>query len=111
MTITPKDVKLIVSLERQIENHGIKEMSVTTEEAKSLTFDQGTGWKTDEDANLKAFLRTGGRMTTMRALDEIEAAKRILDKHWNSGMLHSFFYNQVDGFQYSYGEGHYEATS
>lgn len=108
MTISPTDVKLIVSLERQIENYGIKRMSVTTKDLKTLTFNEGAGWRTDEDANLKAFLRKGGKVSTKGALDEISAAKRILDKHWNSGMLHSFFYDQMDGFQYTYSDGYYE---
>ena len=46
-------------------------------------------------------------MTDARALREIEAARAVLEKHWDNGMLLGFWYQQYDGFQYRYVQGEY----
>lgn len=46
-------------------------------------------------------------MTTPQALSEIEDAKRILDKHYDSGFLLGVWHERYDGIFYRYAEGRY----
>tara|TARA_R110002012_G_scaffold318833_2_gene537864 strand:+ start:582 stop:932 length:351 start_codon:yes stop_codon:yes gene_type:complete len=46
-------------------------------------------------------------MTDAQALSEIEEAKRILDKHHDSGFLIGVWHEQLDGISYSYANGRY----
>tara|TARA_R110002073_G_C9244096_1_gene562023 strand:+ start:297 stop:647 length:351 start_codon:yes stop_codon:yes gene_type:complete len=46
-------------------------------------------------------------MTDAQALSEIEEAKRILDKHHDSGFLIGVWQEQLDGICYRYANGRY----
>lgn len=48
-----------------------------------------------------------GAMTDAQALSEIEEAKRILDKHYDSGFLIGVWHEQYDGISYRYADGRY----
>lgn len=47
-------------------------------------------------------------MTDAQALSEIEEAKRILDRHYDSGFLLGVWHEQYDGICYRYAEGRYD---
>jgi len=47
------------------------------------------------------------QMTDKRALEEVEAARAVLQRHYDSGFLLGFWSEQYDGFQYRYAEGEY----
>lgn len=53
-------------------------------------------------------LQSDQPMTNKRALEEIEAAKEIIDRHAGSGWLASYGHNLDEGFFYAYWEGSYE---
>jgi len=48
-----------------------------------------------------------GPMTDRLALEEVEAAKETLQRHYDSGFLLGFWSEQYDGFQYRYADGDY----
>lgn len=47
------------------------------------------------------------QMTDEFALKEIEAARTVLQRHYDAGFLLGFWHEQYDGFQYRYTEGEY----
>jgi len=46
-------------------------------------------------------------MSDDRALEEIGAAKAVLQRHYDAGFLLGFWHEQYDGFQYRYADGQY----
>ncbi|UWR21112.1 hypothetical protein [Sulfitobacter sp. S190] len=53
-------------------------------------------------------LREKPPMTDAQALSEIEEAKRILDKHYDSGFLIGVWHEQLDGVSYRYAKDRYD---
>ncbi len=86
-------------------NMGVRELRVQTENRRSyfLRFEDDVPHSWWEEPMLNGSQQAP--MTIAQALSEIEEAKRILDKHHDSGFLLGVWHERDDGICYRYEDG------
>ena len=88
-------------------NLGIRELRVQTKNRRYyfLSFEDDRPHSWWEESMFHG--SESERMTDAQALSEIEEAKRILDKHYDSGFLLGIWNECDDGICYRYADGRY----